>query len=229
MNAHRNMRSKLPWLVISLCVFTVIGWSAKTVIARPILMTEYQPDRASIIVVGEFQSQKLSEEQREKLSRELIKVLKEQNAFAQVLHKISLKDVQVLHEVSLKEKNEHIVFLDGEIGEYEERSKFAQLVMGFSPGASGLRTTFILFTPEGQRLVAFRSQRTYEEGIKNNGASLGSRRDLVEDMGREIALAVSKWKRGEPWMEKGSERGHPSEAPFDAPGLEQHFTGDDDE
>ncbi len=187
MNAHRIMRPKLPFLVISLFVFTLYGCTGKTITAGPILMPEYQPELASVIVVGEFQSEKLSEEQREGLSDQIMKFLKKENAYTLVLHKVPLEG-----------KDEHIVLLDGEIVEYEEGSKFLQWFIGFGAGASELTAKFHLSTPEGQRIVAFSSERTYAGGLGIGGASFLSMQSLIEDIGEDIAVTVSEWKRGEP-------------------------------
>ncbi len=207
MNAHWNIRPKLPLLVMSLFVFTLSGFAGKTIEAGPTLMSEHQPDRASMIVVGEFQSEKLSAEQREKLYHEILKVLKEENAFAQVLHKVPLNG-----------KDGHIVLLEGEIVEYEEWRNFVQRQMGFGTGASGLTATFNLSTPERQRIVAFSSQRTFV-----------SMEDPIEDIGEDIAVTVSKWKRGESLIEEGREEEHPSEAPFNDPYWDLHISMETDE
>jgi hypothetical protein len=207
MNAHRNIRPRLPFLVMSLFVFTLSGCMGKTIERGPTLVTEYQRERVCVIVVGEFQSEKLSAEHREELYREIVKVLKEQNAF-----------VQVLHKVPLDGKDELILLLNGEIVEYEEWRNFVQRQMGFGVGASGLTATFNLSTPEDQRIVAFSLKRTSV-----------SMEDPTRDIGEDIAVTVSKWKRGEPLIEESPEEEHPSETPFNDPTWEQHISGETDE
>ena len=207
MNAHWNIRQKLPFLVMSLFIFMLSGCTGKTIGSGPTFMAEYEPDPASIIVVGEFQSEKLSEEQRGKVFQEIMKVLKEQNAFAQVLHKVPLNG-----------KDGHIVLLEGEIVEYEEWRNYVQRQMGFGTGASGLTATFNLSTPEGQRIGAFSSQRTFV-----------SMEDPIKDIGEDIAVTVSKWKRGEPLMEEVADQEHPSETPFNDPYWDLHISMETDE
>jgi hypothetical protein len=179
----------------------------KTIKRSPTLVTEYQRERVCIIVVGELQSEKLSAEHREELHHEIVNVLKEENAFAQVLHKDPLD-----------EKDELILLLTGEIVEYEEWRNFVQRQMGFGTGASGLRATFNLSTSEGRQIGAFSSQRTFV-----------SMEDPIKDIGEDIAVTVSNWKRGEPLIEDAAEEEHPSEGPFNDPTWEQHISGETDE
>ncbi len=187
MNGYKTLSITLSALALTLLVLTFSGCTFRTVKAGPTLLAEYKPEMASTIVVGDFQSKKLSEEQRQVLRREIAKSLKEEAAFA-----------QVLNNVPLEGKKERTVLLDGEIVEYEEGSRFLQWFIGLGAGASEITASFNLSTLEGQRIVAFTVEEDYAGGAGIGGVSYLSMEDLLEKIGADVAVTVSRWKRGEP-------------------------------
>ncbi len=187
MDAYRKLQPRVPFLVLSLIFFTLSGCAFRAIKAGPTLVADYQPEVVSTIVVGEFQSNRLSEDQRQKLVREIMKVLNEEAAFS-----------QVLDEMPLEGRNERIILLDGQVRKFKEGDKLLQWFIGFGVGASKLTAAFDLSTVGGQKIATYTAKRTYAGGAGIGGISFVSMEGLIERIGKDIAVTVSKWRRGEP-------------------------------
>lgn len=144
--------------------------------------------------MGDFKSEKLSEEQRRKLVAEVKGQLKKEAAFTEVLDK-----------VPLDAKDDQTVLLDGEVVEFREGSRALQLFVGWGAGASKVSVAFRVSTVNGQQIAAFSAKRSYAGGFGIGGASFVSMESLIERVAEDIVTTLSKWKRGEQVGDEDSE------------------------
>lgn len=193
MGSHLILRAGLAISSLSILVLSFSGCAFSTVTAGPRLMPDYRPEAASTVVIGQFKTKKLSEEQRHKLVQEIMGELKKEAAFT-----------QVLDNVPVGGNDDQTVLLDGNVVNYDEGNKALQFLIGLGAGASKLLVTFHVSTMDGQRIAAFSAERSYAGGLGIGGASFVSTDGLLERVAKDIALTVAKWKRGELQLDKGS-------------------------
>lgn len=191
---YQKFQPTRGFLFLSVIAFVLSGCAFSTIQASPGVLVDYSPQRVSTLTIGQFKSDKLSEEQRQKLVQEINGQLKEQAAFGQVVDK-----------VPVEAQEDQTVILDGEIVEYSEGKKALQWLVGFGAGSAKLSIAFHVSTFDGRQIAAFSAKRTYAGGLGIGGVSFVGMEGLIERVAKDVATTISKWKRGEPIGEEASQ------------------------
>jgi uncharacterized protein DUF4410 len=93
---------------------------------------------------------------------------------------------------------EDAIIISGEVSEVEKGSKALRFIIGLGAGRAKAAGMFSIHDARGTLLARFESRKAYSGGAGIGGFDMLDMDEIMEELGKETALSIIRWAKGEP-------------------------------